>query len=178
MMRRLLCGSLVLVVWGCGGEPTPPTVPVNGSVFYSGKPVVGATITFSPTTLGNGAFVAFAVTQADGRFTLRTALDGSTDKDGAVAGKYVVTVVKTALNETATTMAAKSVEETRKRMGDAHKNRTRPSPRKTGNSPKNSATAGTPAIQGGIPVRYASAARSPLQVLVPQPSYDLVLTDE
>ena len=84
-----LRGSLLLLALamsGCG-EGKPDTVPATGEVFYKSAPVEGAEVTFTPD--GGGA-LAMGVTDAAGKFTLRTFADG----DGAITGSHRVTVVK------------------------------------------------------------------------------------
>jgi hypothetical protein len=70
---------------GCSdGKPT--TVPVTGEVIYKNAPVEGAEVTFAP----DGGALAQGITDAAGKFTLRTFADG----DGAIPGNHRVTVVK------------------------------------------------------------------------------------
>ena len=91
---RSLCLSIVLVGFlvGCGGEPPLPSA--SGTVTYEGKPVEGATVTFSNES---AAVVATGKTDADGKFTLHTYLKGP----GAMPGSYQVTVRKTNHDEAA-----------------------------------------------------------------------------
>ena len=74
---------------GCGGSSdNPDTAKVTGTVIYQGAPMPGALVTFSP--LDDGGTPAFGTTNAQGGFTLSTfGFD-----DGAVPGKYKVTVTK------------------------------------------------------------------------------------
>lgn len=82
-----LCATVALVLTGCNGGLNLDTVPVTGTVMMDGKPVEGAAVTFSPEGAGHAAA---AVTDASGKFQLTTDTAG----DGAVAGKYKVTVTK------------------------------------------------------------------------------------
>lgn len=81
----LACSLLI----GCGsGNQNPPTSPVSGKVTFKGEAVEGATIQFVPTATEGK--VANAVSNADGTYELSTFEPG----DGAMAGKYKVTVRK------------------------------------------------------------------------------------
>lgn len=82
--------AIAVSVVGCGKAPKggPETVKVSGAVTLDGEPVAGAHVTFSPKTAGPPAF---GMTDEQGRFSLQTFEPG----DGAIAGKYLVTVTKT-----------------------------------------------------------------------------------
>lgn len=89
---QLLATGMLLAgcLWGCG--PRGPVVAfVEGTVVLDGKPVDGATVTFSPTD-GNG-LPAIGKTDATGRFNL-TSTRGGTPNGGAVVGRYAVSVSK------------------------------------------------------------------------------------
>jgi hypothetical protein len=63
----------------------PPPVKVRGIITLDGKPLAGATVTFQPVDKkGN---MATGKTDEAGNYVLRTA-----DADGALPGKYKVTV--------------------------------------------------------------------------------------
>ncbi len=70
-------GGLVGVVLLAGCNALPSVVPVSGTVTYHGKPVEGATVTFSR---GNGdrtkGDVAVGTTDASGRYELTTHFTG------------------------------------------------------------------------------------------------------
>jgi hypothetical protein len=86
------CGALLLA-WaaGCGGGDGE-RVPVQGQVFYRGRPLAGGTIVFTPDPeRGGSGPLAVAEVGADGHYSLRT--DG---KPGAVPGWHRVTVAPTA----------------------------------------------------------------------------------
>ena len=81
------CGSSV------GGREKKPTFPVTGSVFVSGKPLVGAMVTLHPAGVTGsesswGSGFPRAVVQADGKFVASTYADA----DGAPARNYVVLI--------------------------------------------------------------------------------------
>lgn len=90
----LIVPVLAVFTTGCGRgtDPAlanrPKTFPVSGAVSYKGKPFEGAQINFVPAASGSPA--AYAVSQADGKFTLSTFGSG----DGAPAGTYKVTVTR------------------------------------------------------------------------------------
>ena len=95
LTRYLILCSACFCIWGCGEEEPvrEKTVPVSGTVKYKGNPVAGADVTLVPETpLGQAATKkgAFARTDESGAFTLMTFQAG----DGAVPGKYKVTVKK------------------------------------------------------------------------------------
>ncbi len=92
MIHRVLAlhaVAICLLVMGCGPANTnPPTIPVTGKVTHKGEAVEGATVKFLPSDPEGK--VANATTQADGTYELSTFETG----DGAMAGKYTVTVRK------------------------------------------------------------------------------------
>ena len=74
---------------GCAGRSA---VPVSGRVTLDGKPVVGVHVSFQPVATGGDKNVgggSYAITDADGRFTLRLVEGGST---GAFVGKHRVEI--------------------------------------------------------------------------------------
>lgn len=89
-------GFAILALLGCGGADAPEraaTVKVTGSVTYKNEPVSGATVAFVPETEpGQLASKqgAFGMTDASGNFTLKA----YGDQEGAIPGKYKITVVK------------------------------------------------------------------------------------
>jgi hypothetical protein len=68
-------------------DQRPKLVPAGGVVRYNGKPLDGAHVTFTNTAAG---ISAYAVTDAEGKFTLTTFEPG----DGAAPGHYQITVTK------------------------------------------------------------------------------------
>ncbi len=88
---RLLAVLLGTIIAGCHSRDSdlPPQYPVSGLVTLDGKPLAGAGIMFLPRgeTRGTGAF---AMTGADGKFSLKTDYGG----DGAPEGEFSVTVSK------------------------------------------------------------------------------------
>lgn len=85
-MRTLfvLLGAAALAAGGCGGGPAA----VSGVVTLDGKPVEGATVSFSPEGAGTVGG-STGKTGPDGRYTLRTV---TADKPGAAPGKHKVTI--------------------------------------------------------------------------------------
>ena len=90
-MNRSLCLVMLillggtLVVTGCGGGGTVPTVPVSGTVTYQGQPVVGAQVAF----VAEGApRAATGRTDEQGSYQLTT----FRENDGAVVGNHTVTI--------------------------------------------------------------------------------------
>ena len=83
-MSVYLCSMFLL---GCSSEDGEPTFPVSGTITQKGKPVEGAIVAFTPTAAG---LPASGVSDALGVYKLTTKASG----DGAVAGKYNVSVAK------------------------------------------------------------------------------------
>jgi hypothetical protein len=132
---------------GCGGGGVSGTVPVSGKVSYKGQPVAGAIVTF--TGGGEGSRPAVAVSEADGTYKLKTL-----ESDGALPGKYKVTVIKT---ETTAESAPVSMEDAAKQSGKA-----------------------AAAAKELLPPKYANGAETPLQFEVKSGvanTFDLPLED-
>jgi len=83
-MAACVLSGWVIAATGCG-DGRPATFPVTGEVHYNGQPVAGASVVF--TSAGPPAK---GVTDAQGKFTLRTFAEG----DGALAGEHRVTITK------------------------------------------------------------------------------------
>jgi hypothetical protein len=80
----------LLSLAGCGQDAGPQAYPVHGQVFYNGRPVANAQVTFHPVgDAGRTAVRPVGKVDVDGRFTLTSFKHG----DGAPAGEYRVTVV-------------------------------------------------------------------------------------
>jgi hypothetical protein len=80
---------LLLLLSGCGGLRV---VPVSGRVTLDGKPAAGVHVGFQPVaTAGNNnpGGGSYAITDDDGRFTLRMVEGG---QSGAVVGKHRVEI--------------------------------------------------------------------------------------
>jgi len=72
---------------GCSSSPLA-VYPVTGTVTYDNKPVEGAQVLFQ----AEGAPPAQCITNAEGKFTLKTSIAG----EGAVVGTHKVTIMKMA----------------------------------------------------------------------------------
>lgn len=71
---------------GCGGG----TASVSGTVTLDGKPIEGASVTFTPASGdGGGVGGSYGKTDAQGKFTLRTVAG---DRSGAAVGKHKVAI--------------------------------------------------------------------------------------
>lgn len=93
------------LVAGCGTS-IPETVPVSGVVFYNedpqaiepdaqarvflGAPVAGAKVTFH----GQAKLTIYGMTDANGRFRLKTYVDEDEMVDGVPPGAYQVSITK------------------------------------------------------------------------------------
>jgi hypothetical protein len=83
-----LTGFAVLIVLGCGDDTgLGKRYPVSGSVTYKDQPVEKGRIDFIPAESNQGRAASGEI--VDGRYALTTAISG----DGAMPGKYKVTVV-------------------------------------------------------------------------------------
>lgn len=94
-MSRFLISATLLFAAGCTSsssdkwtEARPKTVPACGVVQYKGRGVEGASVSFVPVDRDGTA--AFALSDAEGNFSLSS----FGENDGAVAGKYTVTITK------------------------------------------------------------------------------------
>jgi len=82
----LLIAVLLVSTSGCG-SPSAKITPVEGIVKLDGKPAGGIMVQFMPdSTRGGNGPTSFAVTDAEGKFKLKT-YEG---KDGAVVGPHLV----------------------------------------------------------------------------------------
>jgi len=87
MRLRWIFLGLVIAACGCGGGPR--LAPVSGQVKLDGKPLPDAQVTFRPDSKEvHPGPPSSGMTDAEGRFTLRTA-DGH---DGAVVGPHKVRI--------------------------------------------------------------------------------------
>ena len=106
MRGRLLAPALAVLLAGCGGvkQPEFPDVyPAKGVVKRGGKPVAGGSVQFAPVP-ERPDFLVNSEVGPDGTFALSTAR--TTDKvgerkPGAPAGKYRVTYLPPAGDQTA-----------------------------------------------------------------------------
>jgi hypothetical protein len=102
VITLILCGFAI----GCGGSdskaPPEPVFPVTGVISFNGAPVVGADVTFLSADGGDRS--AFGRTNDAGEYQLTT----FSANDGAVPGRYVVTITKIA--STAPEVPAADVE--------------------------------------------------------------------
>jgi hypothetical protein len=85
--------TAAIIICGARGCAQPPgTVLVVGRVTYNGQPVAKARVTFASEY--RDAPAAYADTDADGRYALRTVIGLRELIDGAFPGEYRVTVAK------------------------------------------------------------------------------------
>jgi len=80
------------VLAGCGGEDYPSTVPVTGVVNYQGKALEGATVTLAPTDQKGRS--ASGITDAEGKFSVKTFYGADHNPEGALPGDYLISVNK------------------------------------------------------------------------------------
>jgi hypothetical protein len=93
-MRQVRLGGWILLGLGlflgagCGAQDEgPKTYPVSGTVTLKGQPAEGVTVSFIPDSGGQSAV---GVTDASGKYQLTT----RKKDDGAVPGRYKVTLAK------------------------------------------------------------------------------------
>jgi len=85
-IRFFMLLALLVVVTGCGKKP----VPVSGRVTLDSKPLVNATVIFTPDTdEKNPGAGSVGKTNANGEFKLRV---NPGDLDGAFVGKHKVSI--------------------------------------------------------------------------------------
>lgn len=90
--RCLLPLAPFLLAVGCSGSDVPTTYRVTGQVNLDGAPVEGATVSLIPAeTTGRSAS---GVTDADGKFSVKTYIDPKNQPEGALPGDYSITVSK------------------------------------------------------------------------------------
>lgn len=76
-----------LAASGCS-RTGPEVVEVHGTVTYGGQPVSVGTINFAPTSANGPLRPAIGTLASDGTYELRA----FPDRDGALAGEYLVSV--------------------------------------------------------------------------------------
>ncbi|HVV99758.1 MAG TPA: carboxypeptidase-like regulatory domain-containing protein [Planctomycetaceae bacterium] len=82
-----------MLLVGCAkGPKLPNTASVSGTVTYQGKPLAGAQVTFNNTA--EEGYAAGGLTDANGKYTLKTFFDAKHELSGAVPGDYYVTFTK------------------------------------------------------------------------------------
>lgn len=89
MRLRFALALLPLLALGCGG---PKVASVSGRVTFDDRPLAGAHVIFQPIASAgemNPGSGSYAVTDADGRYTLRV-VDG--DQPGAYVGQHRVEI--------------------------------------------------------------------------------------
>ena len=122
---RLLVLAGLCVCVGCGGNAgIKGLVNVTGTVNYQGKPVDGATVSFAPEGTGRAAS---GRTDASGKFRLTTL----NENDGALPGKYKVSVSKVENLDAASQLTA---EDMAKMVGGGKAAPSGPTPSKGGQS--------------------------------------------
>jgi len=90
-LRIAICHGVLTALFtlGCGGDVD--TVPVSGRVTLDGDPLADAHISFEPVhaTAEDNSVGSYAVTDAQGRYTLRLVTTG---EPGAMPGLHTVRI--------------------------------------------------------------------------------------
>ena len=91
LMNAFFAALPAMIVCGClGSSSGPELVDVSGTVTMDGKPLPNAIVTFRPEGAQGGeqSRPAYGQTDDDGRYRLQY----STEKSGAIPGKYSVSI--------------------------------------------------------------------------------------
>lgn len=105
-MRILILAALAVLAVGCGGAggpPFPELAPVSGVVKRGDKAAAGGVLTLTPENVDKGEFLINSEVGPDGKFaftTVRTTDKSGERKTGVAAGKYVVTYLPPAGDQT------------------------------------------------------------------------------
>lgn len=95
-MKQLVLFSIfsvaLLVNLGC--DSSPKVVPVTGTVTYKNAPVDGAQITLTAAKDGDQLKPGNAITDVNGKFSVKTYFAPGDERAGAMAGTYKVTLQK------------------------------------------------------------------------------------
>lgn len=95
--------ALAVFLAGCGKPPPPPIVPASGVVTLNGRPLSKAQVRFVPQIDHGAEFTAVAETDANGRFTLKSA-----GQDGACACEHIVVIAEAPIPEKLLTESAQA----------------------------------------------------------------------
>lgn len=150
MYKSLILCVLVTAFVGCG-ESNPPTEEVTGVVTLDGKPVEGATITFTADDAAGES--ATGKSGVDGKYTLTTFSAG----DGAMAGSYKITVKKFPEVEGSAAPTAPVEEKSQEDEYAAFEQ---------GYTAADAAKKGTKSAKNQLPAKYESAVKSGLTATV------------
>ena len=93
--RRWCALATVVLCLGCGGRNDSGAIPVTGTVTINGAPAQGVAVSYIPEAAGPSAV---GVTDDSGKYSLTTI----NRDDGAMPGRYQVTVAKYESGQSAT----------------------------------------------------------------------------
>jgi len=186
ILFRSMTATLLLcvVVAGCAQGSKLKVVPVTGKVTFNDQPLADASVAFmQEAPAGAKIYTAIGRTDAQGMYKLVT-MDGTKPIDGAVPGKYMVTVTKVAPSQggAGAAFAGLSQAEIQEKMKTM-------SPTEMANQTKGVPTAGaegqseaSKALEGvsEIPTKYGNPKESGLTADVqssgPPQTFDFPLT--
>ncbi|HCS53431.1 hypothetical protein [Rubinisphaera sp.] len=88
----LICGLVAVIGCGGSGAPIPKLAPVTGKVEFQGKPLEGASVSFSPEQAAETGSQRTSIGRTDenGVFTLMY----NGDYEGAIIGTHIVRISK------------------------------------------------------------------------------------
>ena len=99
LLLAIMCMASLLLE-GCSRNRIPGLVPSGGVLLYEGEPLPWATVTLVPQKSDGTSRGASAMTDAKGRFNIRTL-----GQNGILPGNYFVSVKKYIRNEGAKTVS-------------------------------------------------------------------------
>jgi hypothetical protein len=91
-MKFTISCLILVVIAGCGSSVK--THEVSGTVTYQNAPLADAQVGFVPTDESGAIKPARGMTDAQGRYTLKTYVSPDEEVSGAMAGSFTVTVEK------------------------------------------------------------------------------------
>jgi hypothetical protein len=167
LQRRCLCSgavaaAMLLAGLGCGSGAAK-LYKVSGKITLDGQPVSAANVQFEPVDPSTGQKSASGRTGSDGTFSLTT----NTSGDGAMAGKYKVTVTKAKddpIQQSGPPPNPADPESMREAMA---KFAAQQAKQKQKGTPK--------AAANELPDEYGSLEKTPLSAEVPSPTYEFAL---
>lgn len=117
MRSYIILLTVMSMTIGCGGDKLPKTYAVTGVVTLDDKPLEGADIVLvpsSPTLKSAGG-----ISDAQGRFSLKTYFDPKNHVSGAMTGDYGVAITKLEKREVSGSLKPEEAMAQTMKMGPA-----------------------------------------------------------